>query len=108
MSRSRSLTLGAALLLLPWLAGCVTVAEFRKLEHEVYKMKRSGGGSNGGTQVADLAAELDVPVPMGSKTQALITGYRDNGFASDDVLATVRALEEQADFQVRGLGADAT
>jgi 3-hydroxyisobutyrate dehydrogenase len=52
----------------------------------------------------DLAAELDVPVPMGAKTQALITGYRDNGFASDDVLATVRALEEQADFQVRGLG----
>ncbi|MGI9612169.1 MAG: NAD(P)-dependent oxidoreductase [Acidimicrobiales bacterium] len=52
----------------------------------------------------DLAAELDVPVPMGAKTQSLITGYRDNGFATDDVLATVRALEEQADFQVRGLG----
>lgn len=52
----------------------------------------------------DLAAELGVPVPMGAHTQALITGYRDGGFADEDVLATVRALEEQADFQVRGLG----
>jgi tol-pal system protein YbgF len=59
MLRTRSVTLGAALLLLPWLAGCVTVAEFRKLEYEVNKLKRSGGGANGGTQVADLAAEMD-------------------------------------------------
>ncbi len=59
MLRTRSVTLGAALLLLPWLAGCVTVAEFRKLEYEVNKLKRSGGGGNGGTQVADLAAEID-------------------------------------------------
>jgi 3-hydroxyisobutyrate dehydrogenase-like beta-hydroxyacid dehydrogenase len=56
----------------------------------------------------DLAAELDVPVPMGAHTQALIAGYRDNGFADEDVLATVRALEEQAEFQVRGLGDDRT
>jgi tol-pal system protein YbgF len=52
-------TLGAALLLLPWLAGCVTVAEFRKLEYEVNKMRRSGGGAGGGARVADLAAEVD-------------------------------------------------
>ena len=56
----------------------------------------------------DLADELGVPVPMGAHTQALITSYRDNGFADEDVLATVRALEEQADFQVRGLGDDGT
>ena len=59
MLRTGSVTLGAALLLLPWLAGCVTVAEFRKLEYEVNKMRRSGGGEGGGTQVADLAAEID-------------------------------------------------
>ena len=52
----------------------------------------------------DLAAELDVPVPMGAHAQALIEGYRDNGYVDQDVLATVRALEEQAGFQVRGLG----
>ncbi len=53
-----------------------------------------------------LADEFNVPVPMGSHAQSLIEGYRDNGFADEDVLATVRALEEQADFQVRGLGGD--
>jgi tol-pal system protein YbgF len=59
MLRNRSVTLGAALLLLPWLVGCVTVAEFRKLEYEVNKLRRSGGGVSDGTQVADLAAEID-------------------------------------------------
>lgn len=55
----------------------------------------------------DLAHELDVPVPMGEHTQGLITGYRDNGFADDDVLATVRALEQLADFVVAGRAPDA-
>lgn len=54
----------------------------------------------------DLADELDVPVPMGSHVAGLLTGYRDNGFADEDILATVRALEEQAGFTVRGLAAD--
>lgn len=55
----------------------------------------------------DLAAELDVPVPMGEHTQGLITDYRDHGFADEDVLATVRALEERADFVVRGRAPEA-
>ena len=38
MLRTRSVTLGAALLLLPWMMGCVTIAEFRKLEYEVHKL----------------------------------------------------------------------
>jgi tol-pal system protein YbgF len=59
MLRTRSVTLGAALLLLPWLVGCVTVAEFRKLEYEVNKLRRSGGGASDGTHFADLAAEID-------------------------------------------------
>ena len=54
----------------------------------------------------DLAAELDVPIPMGRQTQSLIESYRDNGFADEDVLATVKALEEQADFVVRGMSPD--
>lgn len=50
----------------------------------------------------ELADELGVPVPMGRHTQGLIEGYRDSGFADEDVLATIKALEEQADFVVRG------
>ncbi|MDG2113873.1 MAG: NAD(P)-dependent oxidoreductase [Actinomycetota bacterium] len=54
----------------------------------------------------DLAHELDVPVPMGEQTLGLLTGYRDNGYADEDILATVRALEERADFVVRGMAPD--
>jgi tol-pal system protein YbgF len=59
MLRNGIVSLGAVLLLLPWLAGCVTVAEFRKLEYEVNKMRRSGGGGASGARMADLAAEID-------------------------------------------------
>lgn len=59
MLRTRTVTLGAALVLLPWLAGCVTTAQFRKLEYEVNKLRRSAGAGGGGTQLADLAAEID-------------------------------------------------
>jgi tol-pal system protein YbgF len=59
MLRTRSVTLGAALLLLPWMMGCVTIAEFRKLEYEVHKLRRTGGGGGAGTAVADLHAEMD-------------------------------------------------
>jgi tol-pal system protein YbgF len=37
-------------------SGCVSVAEFRKLERDVYTMKRSQGG---GDRVADLRTQLD-------------------------------------------------
>jgi len=59
MLRARSVTLGAALLLLPWLVGCATIAEFRKLEYEVHKMKRADGKGGTGTQVADLVVEIE-------------------------------------------------
>jgi 3-hydroxyisobutyrate dehydrogenase-like beta-hydroxyacid dehydrogenase len=49
-----------------------------------------------------LAEELGVPVPMGQRAQELLTGYRDGDFAAEDVLATVRAVEEAAGYQVRG------
>ena len=54
----------------------------------------------------DLAEEFEVPVPMGRRTQQLLEQYRDNGFADEDVLATIRFLEEEADFVVRGLAPD--
>jgi len=54
----------------------------------------------------DLADELEVPVPMGRHTQQLLESYRDNGFADEDILATVRALEDEANFVVRGLAPD--
>ena len=54
----------------------------------------------------DLADELEVPVPMGRHTQQLLETYRDNGFADEDILATVRALEDEANFVVRGLAPD--
>lgn len=55
----------------------------------------------------DLARELQVPVPMGEHTKSLLNHYRDNGFGAEDVLATVKALEEQANFVVRGAAPDA-
>ena len=54
----------------------------------------------------DLAAELGVPVPMGAAAEALLVGYRDNGYAAEDVMATIKSLEEQVGFQVRGLWQD--
>lgn len=42
--------------------GCVTVAEFRKLEREVIDMKRGGGGGGlgvGSERLADLAAQVE-------------------------------------------------
>ena len=54
----------------------------------------------------DLADELEVPVPMGRHTQQLLESYRDSGFADEDILATVRALEDEAGFVVRGLARD--
>jgi 3-hydroxyisobutyrate dehydrogenase-like beta-hydroxyacid dehydrogenase len=53
-----------------------------------------------------LAAEFDVAVPMGTAAQERLFHYRDNGFADEDVLATVKAVEEAAGFQVRGTWRD--
>jgi 3-hydroxyisobutyrate dehydrogenase-like beta-hydroxyacid dehydrogenase len=53
-----------------------------------------------------LAEEMGVNVPMGERAHELILGYRDGGFAQEDVLATVKAVEEQAGIVVRGRGTD--
>jgi tol-pal system protein YbgF len=51
-----------AALALPMLAlatGCVTVAEFRKLDRDVQDMKRGGVGGGSGERLAELAAQVD-------------------------------------------------
>lgn len=53
-----------------------------------------------------LADEMGVPVTMGRAAQARIDGYREHGYADEDVLATVKAIEELAGHQVRGLWQD--
>jgi tol-pal system protein YbgF len=56
-TRLRSL---AALAALPGLAGCVTVAEYRKLEKRVNGIERTGAGDAGGTgRVADIGQQIE-------------------------------------------------
>jgi 3-hydroxyisobutyrate dehydrogenase-like beta-hydroxyacid dehydrogenase len=50
----------------------------------------------------EMAAELDVSLTMGTTVEALLRRYQGSGFAREDVLATVKALEEVAGVQVRG------
>lgn len=55
----------------------------------------------------ELAQELAVPVPVGGHVEALIRDYRDQGFADQDLLATVKVIESEAGFTVRGWPTDA-
>lgn len=49
-----------------------------------------------------LAEETGVDSPVGRVTYELLQRYRDNGFAQEDILATIKAVEEQAGHVVRG------
>ncbi len=51
--------MGLLALLVPGLGGCVTVAEFRKLEYQVNKLKAGDGPAADRARVADLSAELE-------------------------------------------------
>lgn len=55
----RGMTLAAVALLASQLAGCVSVAEFRRLERDVRAMKSRDGGGGGREQLADVNARLD-------------------------------------------------
>ena len=60
--RARWVSLALLVALLPLASGCVTVAEFRKLQRQVRDMQRGGGGGGGGaeaTRIADLSAQID-------------------------------------------------
>ena len=58
------------------------------------------------TLATALAEEFGVDVPMGRLSEQLLTAYRDGGFAAEDLLATVKGVEEQAGTVVRGTGPD--
>ena len=59
--RARWISLALLVPLLPLASGCVTVAEFRKLERQVHDMRRNGGGGSADpVRVADLSAQIDV------------------------------------------------
>ena len=49
-----------------------------------------------------LAKEFDVPLTMGGAAEGLIDNYQKNGYAKEDVLATVKELEKLAGVTVRG------
>lgn len=49
-----------------------------------------------------LAKELEVPLTMGPAAEELIRHYQANGYAKEDVLATVKELEKQVGTTVRG------
>ncbi|NNL85475.1 MAG: NAD(P)-dependent oxidoreductase [Myxococcales bacterium] len=50
----------------------------------------------------DLAAEMGVDLTMVPTAEALLKNFQTNGFAQEDVLATVKALEAAAGVSVRG------
>lgn len=50
----------------------------------------------------DLGKDYGVPLKMGSAAQELIKFYQANGYAKEDVLATVKELEKQTGTVVRG------
>jgi len=54
------------------------------------------------TLATGLAQELGVPLKMGLAAQELIRHYQANGYAKEDVLATVKELEKQTGTVVRG------
>jgi 2-hydroxymethylglutarate dehydrogenase len=49
-----------------------------------------------------LAKEFGVPLKMGTAAEELIRHYQGSGYAKEDVLATVKELENQAGTVVRG------
>lgn len=51
---------------------------------------------------AQLADELDVPLTMAASAQALLKGHQAGGFAQEDVLASIKALEQRTGTTVRG------
>ncbi len=51
---------------------------------------------------ADLAKELGVDLPMGSVTQRLLKEFCQSGFADEDILATIKILEDSSGASIRG------
>jgi tol-pal system protein YbgF len=58
MKIPRTIAATLALTALPALTGCVSLAQFRKLQYEVRQMKMGGGGSGAPQRLADVSSEL--------------------------------------------------
>ena len=52
----------------------------------------------------ELADRLEVPAPVGAVVRDELRRHRDAGLAADDVLAIIKALEQEAGVIVRGAG----
>ncbi len=50
----------------------------------------------------DLAEEMNVDLTMVATAEKLLKNFQSTGFAEEDVLATVKALEAANDVTVRG------
>jgi tol-pal system protein YbgF len=89
--------IGALALCMIWLGGCVSVAEFRKLEYEVNKIqgevapKASAGDA---TQVADLAAEVQA---LRAELNALEGRVEVAEHRADEAIGQARTAREAAD-----------
>lgn len=70
--------------------GCVTVAEFRKLETEVGQMRRGGGG---GAKVADLRTQLDALDRRIAKLEGRVDESRHT---ADQALEEARSARREA------------
>lgn len=90
---------GIVLLLLPMLTGCVTVAEFRKLENEVIDMRRarSKGGLGGGNErLAELATRLET---LEQQAEQLGGRVEVAEHRAQQALAEARLARQEADGQ---------
>jgi len=84
--------LSLAALLLP-AVGCVTVAEFRKLENQVTDMQRGQVNKPGATRVADLSAELDA---LHGDIQRLEGRLEVNEHRTEEALSEAQAARASA------------
>ena len=50
----------------------------------------------------ELAHQLDVDLTMAPSAERLMQQFADNGLGQEDILATIKALEESAGVSVRG------
>ena len=86
-------------LTLPLAAGCVTVAEFRKLERQVRDMQRGGkpgGMAISGTRAADLATQVD---EIQAEVRQLAGRMEVSEHRAEEALAEARAARAAAAAQ---------
>ena len=51
----------------------------------------------------ELAGQVGVDLSMVSRAEELLRKFQNDGFAQEDILATIKALEKSAGVNVRGV-----